>query len=125
MEYRISLSPDGLLRLHVNDTRFLELTADAAGAALLKRMLKDANEDIVRPGYIGRFPTQATIDSFQKKIDWLHREPAVVRTILEDTLVPKKATHSKPSRRAFKAEKKKAEAKSIAGIDLGGLEFTL
>jgi hypothetical protein len=95
MELRITLAPDGGLRLILPAGRALNIGHGASAMHYIERILKDeASGRREQRGYIGEFPTQHVIDIWRKQDE------------------------------AARAETKRAEFKE-RGIDLEVLDFQL
>jgi len=68
MELRITLAPDGGLRLILPTGRHLDVGVSASALGYIQRILKDANSGVrEQRGYIGEFPTQHVIDIWRKQ----------------------------------------------------------
>lgn len=68
MELRITLAPDGGLRLILPAGRSLDVGAGASAMHYIERILKDVSEGRrEQRGYIGEFPTQHVIDIWRKQ----------------------------------------------------------
>lgn len=99
MDLRITLAPDGGLRLLLPTNRHLDVGMTASTMHFIRRILMDAKNGKPaladqQPGYIGEFPTQHIIDIWRKQDE------------------------------AQRAEAKKVEFKE-KGIDLEALDFRL
>lgn len=68
MELRITLAPDGGLRLILPEGRALDVGMTASSMHFIRRILMDANEGKRdQRGYIGEFPTQHIINIWKKQ----------------------------------------------------------
>jgi hypothetical protein len=68
MDLRITLAPDGGLRLILPAGRHLDVGTGASAMHYIKRILVDANAGIrEQRGYIREFPTQHIIDIWRKQ----------------------------------------------------------
>lgn len=68
MELRITLAPDGGLRLLLPQGRALDVGATASTMHYIQRILRDAGEGKRdQRGYIAEFPTQHIIDIWRKQ----------------------------------------------------------
>ena len=113
MDLRITLAPDGGLRLLLPAGRALDIGATSSTMHFIQRILKDAGEGKrERRGYIGEFPTQHVIDLWQKQ-DAAAKEEARAERIA--------AEYAKAAEQAERAK----EEFAAKGIDLEELEFRL
>lgn len=68
MELRITLAPDGGLRLLLPQNRALDIGTSPSTMHYIQRILRDAGEGKRNQrGYIGEFPTQHVIDIWRKQ----------------------------------------------------------
>lgn len=68
MELRITLAPDGGLRLFLPSDLGLDIGIGASAMHYIQRILKDAAAGLrEQRGYIGEFPTQHVIDIWRKQ----------------------------------------------------------
>lgn len=73
MELRITLAPDGGLRLILPAGRALDVGTGASAMAYVQRILKDVGRGEQR-GYIGDFPTQHIIDIWKQQDEAARQE---------------------------------------------------
>lgn len=70
MELRVTLAPDGGLRLILPKGRSLDVGATASSLKFIQRILRDvASGKREQPGYIQEFPTQHVIEIWKKQDD--------------------------------------------------------
>lgn len=102
MDLRITLAPDGGLRLILPSGRGLNLGLGPSSLHFIQRILRDAGAGKRdQRGYIAEFPTQHVIDIWRKQDEVARQEAAEAR-----------------------AEARKAEFKEL-GIDLDVLDIRL
>lgn len=105
----ISRGPNGL-RLYMPSGRHLDISADAAGARFIERLLADADNGVRNQrGYINAFPTQAAMDAL------LREERRKIEAQIPEVL-------------AAKEEARKAEVRETwqkKGVDIEKVEFKL
>lgn len=112
MKHSIELSPSGGLRLYTPTGRTLDLEANTASVALLRKILYHAEVHEHKPM---AYPTQAILDAWARgrAIDWSRPEPSVLRTVIEEALA--QVRKAKPS----------LKIKHAAKIDLSKVEFEI
>lgn len=70
MDLRITLAPDGGLRLVLPSNRTLDVGNTASALKYIQRILRDAAEgDRERRGYVREFPTQHVIEIWKRQDD--------------------------------------------------------
>lgn len=67
MELRVTLAPDGGLRLILPTNRSLDVGNTAASLRFIQRILMNAKKRQERRGHIGEFPTQHVIEIWRKE----------------------------------------------------------
>lgn len=67
MELRVTLAPDGGLRLILPAGRPLDVGNTAASLRFIQRILMNAKDEKERRGHIGEFPTQHIIEIWRKE----------------------------------------------------------
>lgn len=67
MELRVTLAPDGGLRLILPTGRPLDVGNTAASLRFIQRILMNAKEKVERSGHIGEFPTQHVIEIWRRE----------------------------------------------------------
>lgn len=67
MELRVTLAPDGGLRLILPTGRPLDVGNTAASLRFIQRILMNAKDEKERRGHIGEFPTQHIIEIWRKE----------------------------------------------------------
>lgn len=67
MELRITLAPDGGLRLILPTGRPLDVGNTAASLRFIQRILMNVEKPAERRGHIGEFPTQHVIEIWRKE----------------------------------------------------------
>ena len=73
MELRITLAPDGGIRLILPTSRTLDLGPTVAALRFIQRILRDASSGKRdQPGYVAEFPTQHVIEIWKRQ-DAEHR----------------------------------------------------
>lgn len=81
MELRITLAPDGGLRLILPQGRALNIGLGPSSLRFIQRILRDAGAGKRdQRGYIGEFPTQHVIDIWRAQ-DTLAREEAALEAV--------------------------------------------
>lgn len=109
MDLRITLAPDGGLRLILPEGRTLDVGDGPRSMQFIKRILEDgAKGDQEKRGYIREYPTQHILDIWRRG-DTVDAEE--LRQVLE--------------RKRAEAQEAKKEAFKERGIDLEGLDIRL
>ena len=67
MELKVTLAPDGGLRLILPTGRPLDVGNTAASLRFIQRILMQARAPMERRGHIGEFPTQHVIEIWRKE----------------------------------------------------------
>lgn len=68
MELRVTLAPDGGLRLILPTGRPLDVGMTASSVRFIQRILMDVRQGRKeQPGYVGEFPTQHVIDIWKRQ----------------------------------------------------------
>lgn len=67
MELRVTLAPDGGLRLILPTGRPLDVGSTAASLRFIQRILMNAKKKEERRGHIGEFPTQHIIEIWRRE----------------------------------------------------------
>lgn len=67
MDLRITLAPDGGLRLILPTNRTLDVGNTPAALRFIQTILRNASDKRERRNHIGEFPTQAVIDIWKRE----------------------------------------------------------